>query len=293
MKLKQLLSKLHNIVVEIVFWCSLVVVAWFAGQILLFASFKVPSASMSPALIDGDNVLVWKPTLGARIFHLFDALEGKRVTIHRLPGMRKVRRNDVLVFHIPYPHGPDHIEMHLLKYYVKRCVGLPGDTLSIHNGFYHVGGYNGALGNVESQQRVAERNSASFLPGVYHTFPRDSVVRWNIKEFGPICIPKKGFSVVMTRTNYLFYGKLIEWEQEKKLDCMDDTVFLDGQKLESYVFEKNYYFMAGDRTEDSQDSRYWGLAPEEYIVGKVAFIWKSVDRYTRRFRWERFLKKVE
>ena len=50
--------------------------------------------------------------------------------------------------------------------------------------------------------------------------------------------------------------------------------------------------MAGDKGENSQDSRYWGLLPEEYIVGKAAFIWKSVDPYTGKFRWERFFKTI-
>jgi signal peptidase I len=67
---------------------------------------------------------------------------------------------------------------------------------------------------------------------------------------------------------------------------------MNGQPLASYYFQKNYYFMSGDYTEDSQDSRYWGLTPEEYIVGKAAFIWKSVDRNTGKFRWKRFLKKI-
>ena len=39
--------------------------------------------------------------------------------------------------------------------------------------------------------------------------------------------------------------------------------------------------------------RYWGLLPEEYIVGKAAFVWKSVDPYTGQFRWDRFMKKIE
>jgi len=285
--------KLFDIVIEIVFWCGMALVALVAAQVLLFASFKVPSGSMTPELIGGDNVLVWKPTVGARVFNLFAAMEGKRVNVYRLPGLRKVRRNDVIVFHIPFPNGSDSIRMHMLKYYVKRCVALPGDTFSVRNGFYHVGGYTGTLGNFESQQRVSERDSASFPKEAYHTFPQDSIVRWNIRNFGPLFVPRKGATVVMNRTNYLLYRKLIEWEQLKKLEYRDGTVFLDGRKIESYLFEKNYYFMAGDWTEDSQDSRYWGLAPEEYIVGKVAYIWRSVDRNTGRFRRERFFKKVK
>lgn len=47
--------------------------------------------------------------------------------------------------------------------------------------------------------------------------------------------------------------------------------------------------MAGDNGEDSQDSRYWGLLPEEYIVGKAWLIWKSIDPYTNQIRWKRFM----
>lgn len=49
--------------------------------------------------------------------------------------LQKIQRNDILVFNFPHPNTWDKIEMHILKYYIKRCVGLPGDTLSIRNGF--------------------------------------------------------------------------------------------------------------------------------------------------------------
>ena len=97
----------------------------------------------------------------------------------------------------------------------------------------------------------------------------------------------------MNRTNYLLYRKLIEWEQKGSLKYQDSAVFLNGKTIESYRFQKNYYFMAGDKGANSQDSRYWGLLPEEYIVGKAVRIWKSVAPYTKKFRWDRFLKKIE
>lgn len=68
---------------------------------------------------------------------------------------------------------------------------------------------------------------------------------------------------------------------------------LNGEPIREYRFLKNYYFMAGDKGLNSQDSRYWGLLPEEYIVGKAAFVWKSVDPYTGKLRWDRFMKKIE
>jgi len=44
---------------------------------------------------------------------------------------------------------------------------------------------------------------------------------------------------------------------------------------------------------NSQDSRYWGLLPEPFIVGKAVRIWKSVDKDTGKVRWKRIFKKIE
>ncbi|MCQ2268453.1 MAG: signal peptidase I, partial [Bacteroidaceae bacterium] len=39
-------------------------------------------------------------------------------------------------------------------------------------------------------------------------------------------------------------------------------------------------------------SRYWGLVPEPFIAGKAVRIWKSVNPYTGKMRWDRFWKKL-
>ena len=57
--------------------------------------------------------------------------------------------------------------------------------------------------------------------------------------------------------------------------------------------KENYYFTTGDNVMNSQDSRYWGLLPEPHIVGKARWVWKSINPYTDKIRWERTLKKVE
>ena len=51
--------------------------------------------------------------------------------------------------------------------------------------------------------------------------------------------------------------------------------------------------MAGDKADNSQDSRYWGLLPEPFIVGRAWRIWKSEDRNNGNIRWNRIWKKVE
>ena len=97
----------------------------------------------------------------------------------------------------------------------------------------------------------------------------------------------------MTVENALVYRKAIEWEQKKKLRIQGDSVLLGDSLIREYTFLKNYYFTAGDNVLSSRDSRYWGLLPEEYIVGKATRIFRSVNKYTGKERWNRFLKKIE
>ena len=290
MKKQKHIRNLINKAVDIVFWSCMVTVLWFTLQVFLFSSFKIPSDSMEPELTIGDNILVLKPTIGPRVFNLFASMRNEQTEIYRIPGIKKIQRNDILVFNFPHPNSWNKIEMHILKYYIKRCVGLPGDTLSIQNGFFHVKGIETSLGNMESQNKIA--TTEQFEDGIFHSFPFDSIISWNIKDFGPLYIPGKGDSITLNQTNCRLYRKLIEWEQQGSLQYKDSTIFLNGTPINGYRFQKNYYFMAGDNGMNSQDSRYWGLLPEEYIVGKAWIIWKSVDPYTDKFRWNRFLKVI-
>ncbi|MBS6575612.1 signal peptidase I [Parabacteroides goldsteinii] len=285
--------QVHNLInkiIDIIFWLCTIIALWFTAQIFVLTSFKIPSDSMEAQLTAGDNILVWKPTIGPRIFNLFASMRNEQTNIYRIPGIKKIQRNDILVFNFPHPNSWDKIEMHILKYYIKRCVGLPGDTLSIQNGFFHVKGIETSLGNMESQNKIA--TTEQFEDGIFHSFPFDSIISWNIKDFGPLYIPGKGDSITLNQTNCRLYKKLIEWEQQGSLQYKDSTIFLNGTPINGYRFQKNYYFMAGDNGMNSQDSRYWGLLPEEYIVGKAWIIWKSVDPYTDKFRWNRFLKVI-
>ena len=281
-----------NILLNLIIGIMCLATLWVFAQVFLFASFRIPSDSMEPELTEGDFVAVWKPTIGARLFDLNATLRLEQTEIHRLPGWRKVRRGDVLVFNFPHPNGWGKVEMHILKYYIKRCIGLPGDTLSIRDGWFRVGGVEQPLGNPDAQERIGRTAPEAFPKGIYRAFPFDSTLDWNIRDFGPLYLPKAGDRIRMDRTNYLLYHKLIAWEQQAEVVFRDSAVYLGSEPLQEYRFLKNYYFVAGDKGMNSQDSRYWGLLPEEYIVGKATFVWKSVDPYTGRFRWERFMKRI-
>lgn len=274
-----------------------VVLLWILLQLLCIATFKIPSASMEPALLAGDNILVNKCVMGGRLFNIWDALEDKEVNISRLPGLSKVKRNDVLVFNFPYLEQRwDSIAFRVMKYYVKRCVALPGDTFEISKGHYKVHGYTSVLGNVESQDklmRIVERGRAKEYGIVVSGYPYNDIVNWNIINFGPLYLPAKGDVIKMTLKHAVLYRNAIEWEQKKKLFLRGDTVLLNDSVIHTYCFKENYYFVAGDKVMNSQDSRYWGLLPEPFIVGKAVRIWKSIDRNADKIRWNRMFKKIE
>ncbi|MDE5585508.1 MAG: S26 family signal peptidase, partial [Muribaculaceae bacterium] len=87
---------------------------------------------------------------------------------------------------------------------------------------------------------------------------------------------------------------ILEWETGKAItfDWDKDSAYADGSPLESHTFTHGYCFMAGDNVSDSNDSRYWGLVPEEYIVGVVTRISYSIDPHTGQYRKDRFMKKT-
>ena len=209
------------------FLCAVaLLLLWIFCQVFLLASFRIPSDSMEPGLVEGDDVWVWKPTLGARLFDVNATLRLEQTEIYRVPGLRKARRGDVLVFNFPHPNDWSRVEMHILKYYIKRCVALPGDTLSIRNGYFRVSGFDGTLGNPEAQRRISRTRPEDFPDGIYRCFPYDSIIDWNIQDFGPLFIPKAGATVTMDRTAFVLYRKLIEWEQGATLAYRDSTVYL-------------------------------------------------------------------
>jgi signal peptidase I len=238
---------------------------------------------MEPAIFPGDYIIVNKQIPGPRIIkNFFSSQKNDRWEIKRFKGVRKIKRNDVLVFNFPYESDGNKIELNLNVNYLKRCVAVPGDTFYIENGIYKVKSCPDVLGNYDNQYRFFQLTAGNIQPEIFNCFPFDSLYNWTVKSFGPLYVPKKGDALRIDSANILLYGNLIRYETGEEIP----------KDLQTYVFQQNYYFMAGDYVFDSRDSRYWGLLPEDHIVGKAAFIWKSRDMYTGKYRWNRFFKKV-
>ena len=141
-----------------------------------------------------------------------------------------------------------------------------------------------------------------------HIFPHSPAIKWNNDNFGPFVIPKANTTVTLDTTNIKLYSRIIINYELNSLEIKGDKIFINGVETKTYTFKMDYFFMMGDNRQNSADSRYWGVVPEDHIVGKPVFVWMSIkdpeknpvagangllksltlDSKKGRFRWERF-----
>ncbi len=147
----------------------------FAIRVFVVQAFKIPSGSMIPTLLIGDHILVSKLSYGVQWpADCKFRMSFPPVTCYAsttVLSFGKPERGVVIVFRYPEDEEKD---------FIKRIVGLPGDTIEIRRKIVHV---NGApLDDRAFTQRVD--------PGVIdgHINPRDN--------FGPITVPAQSYFVM-------------------------------------------------------------------------------------------------
>ena len=103
---------------------------------------------------------------------------------------------------------------------------------------------------------------------------------WTRDNYGPIYIPAKGDTVMITEDNFWIYKRIADAYEFKPMKVG-----------EPYIFEMDYYWMMGDNRHKSADSRYWGFVPEDHIVGRPMFVWLSIEKDNAwgkgHIRWNR------
>ncbi len=291
---------------------------------------------MLGTLFEGDVILINKLAYGPRlpITPLAINFSGSKKYVDwiefpylRIPGYSSVKRNDVLAFNYELlKENPVDMQ----EEFIKRCIGLPGDSLQIINGNVYA---NSELIETESvynyytvistkipdtlillklgirMDNVTDRgNSYSFLMSSTAAdslsklgyvksvtinrlkkeeyspslFPHYAHYPWNNDHFGPLWIPRKGDSILLTKENLMLYQQCIEQFERVMFTFNDTLVYISGKISKYYTFKQNYYFLLGDNRQNSIDSRVTGPIPEDHIIGKACYILNS-DQTSRKF----------
>ncbi len=145
---------------------------------------------------------------------------------------------------------------------------------------------------IQSKERISWPESDSD-PNI---FPSDPKFSWNLDNFGPIWVPKKGVTINLTTENLPLYKRIIDTYEENDLEVKDNAIYINGAPASSYTFKMDYYWMMGDNRYNSADSRYWGFVPEDHVVGKASFVWLSLDKnknFFSKIRWSRIFMVVK
>lgn len=251
-----------------------VVIIAILTPVLIMDIFTISGDSMSPTLRNGERVMVNKLLFGARIYTRFN-FKDPELESFRMPGLRDIRPGDILIFNSPYPDSSGKIHFRINRVLAKRCIGTPGDTVSIKNGFFVNSSIPEEIIGLENAQRwLARRPDSVLLADTlidFHTVMLPGGRTWTIRNFGPMLIPAKGNSIVLSDSTAALYGRLIEYETGNcpVKNIAGGCYTIDGSPLTKYTFRSNWFFMAGDNLTNSRDSRYYGPVPEDFIVGIV------------------------
>jgi len=129
--------------------------------------------------------------------------------------------------------------------------------------------------------------------GTTQLFPyyTDTTNHWQVDNYGPIWIPKKGTTIQLTPDNLIRYQRCIEVYEGNKFENNNGKILINGQETTTYTFKMDYYWMMGDNRHNSLDSRFWGYVPEDHIVGKASLIWFSVGEGGPR--WKRIFSSIK
>jgi signal peptidase I len=233
---------------------TLAVALFVFVRAFLVEAYKIPSGSMEGTLLVGDFLLVDKLVYGAEV-----PFTGKH-----LPRLRTPARGDVVVFQWPSDTR---------KNFVKRLVGLPGDTLAMRAGVLYV---NGA----PQRERYASHTEPGADPS-YEDFrwQRDYALRDEPSRVG-----QRGAWAQVPR--YAFVGEAIAARAPDARPNRNPGDHPSRNNWGPLVVPAESYFVLGDNRDNSLDSRYWGFVPDSLLRGRPMLVYYSyAPDSARRLDW--------
>ena len=172
--------------------------------------------------------------------------------------------------------------------------GSRGSNMNEYNLFLTDEALEG-LNEFKNVKSITQNIDTTYNSPQYY-FPNNNYHLWNIDNYGPILIPKKGSSIDLTMENIDLYKDIIDIYEENTLKISENNIYINDSLASSYKFKMNYYWMMGDNRHNSADSRMWGFLPENHIVGKALFVWMSWDKNGKglnKIRWDRLFSSVK
>ncbi|MGH9907621.1 MAG: signal peptidase I [Pyrinomonadaceae bacterium] len=211
-----------------------VIMALF-GMTFIVQAVKVPTGSMQNTITIGDHLLVNK------------LIFAPGETVPFLP-QREIRRGDIIVFKYPgnrYNPSSDFDRPDnrpIVTNYVKRVIGIPGDTIRIEGRDVIVNG------KVLPEHRIEATESNPKAPLDIVDDPKRK--------------PEETYDV---------------YHKPGADDENDYVIFTHEGNGKEIIVPPDSYFVMGDNRNNSQDSRYWGYVPRDYVIGRAMFVYWSSD----------------
>lgn len=211
------------------------------GMTFVIQAVTVPTGSMQNTILIGDYLLVNKFVF---------APGGKPVPF--LP-QREIQRGDIIVFKYPgnklnpasdRAHGVSEYKVN----YVKRVIGLPGETVEFRGNQVFINGQllpeNRLVADDVSDQTEVPTNVIDTNPDA----------KWSVMySDDAVAAVAKGGNGLARDMNFGIAGK--------EMRIPDDS-----------------YFVMGDNRNNSEDSRFWGFVHRDLVVGRAMFVYWSCDR---------------
>jgi len=212
------------------------------GMTFILQAVTVPTGSMQNTILVGDYLLVNK---------FIFAPGGNPLPF--LP-QREIKRGDIIVF--KYPGNKVNPKMDssrgIIPYqinYVKRVIGLPGETVEFRNNQVFINGQllpeHRIIGDADNTESALEE-----------------------REFEPRQ-PNENYNV------YYSENTMSNIQSGRNVSRSGYEFGVQGKPM---IVPEDQFFVMGDSRDNSEDSRFWGFVPRDLVIGRAMFVYWSCDR---------------
>ena len=205
---------------------------------------------MVPTLYTGDFIAVNKSAYGLRL----------PITHTKILDTGSPERGDVAVFRYPVN---DKV------YFIKRVIGLPGDTVSFDKGVLSINGER--VNTTPAQYDMPQPLVDQMYPSVIN--------QQSISDADRAALGREEERYARYQTEQLGeHTYLARYVGEQGIHP-DEALVLQSPETSvggsqwRVIVPEGHYFVLGDNRDRSQDGRFWGFVPEANLSGKATYIW--------------------